>query len=329
MSGLDRPIVVLGAPRSGTTLLAETLLARHPDVAYWPEPVFVWRYGNAYRSHDVLGPEHATPRVKRYIRRRFAEYVEERGASRFLEKTPSNSLRVSFVREVLPEIRVVHVIRDGRDAARSTADEWGGPGQQALERRELREGGRLRQAWTGLATWLRLGERVDDLRSLLELPSYTGRFFGFLARHLLRTDRVPWGPRFPGLWRLRSTLSLLETCALQWMVCVETARSAGARMPDARYQEVRYEDLIARPRREMAALLAFLDMEATDDLLDGMADTVVERPVPAWPDRLAPDEVTAIEARVGATLQCLGYELSGPEPGRQAATTERGDDVAL
>lgn len=312
MSTLDRPIVVLGAPRSGTTLLAELVLARHPDVAYWPEPVFVWRYGNAYRLHDVLGPEHATPAIKTYIRRRFRDYVSEKGASRFLEKTPSNSLRVAFVREVLPEAKVVHVIRDGRDAARSTADEWSGPGQDALEYPELRRGGRIRQAWSGITTWLRLSQRVDDLRSLFELPAYTTRFLGFTARHLLRTDRVPWGPRFPGLWQLRGSLSLLETCAVQWMICVQMARSAGSEMSAEQYREVRYEDLVTTTREELTRLLHFLELDTPEALVDQMAGAVRDRPVPLWPDRLGENQVASVERQVGSMLECLGYERHTP-----------------
>ena len=37
-----RPVVILGAARSGTTLLGE-LLSRVPEVAYWVEPKSLWR----------------------------------------------------------------------------------------------------------------------------------------------------------------------------------------------------------------------------------------------------------------------------------------------
>lgn len=305
----DEPILVVGAARSGTTLVAERLLAPHDRIVYWPEPVFVWRYGNAYRATDVLGPEHARPEVKRYIRRRFRERREQGDGDLFLEKTPSNSLRLPFVLEVFPDARVIHVIRDGRDAARSTAQEWAGRGGQALEYEYLREGGRIGEVRSGLETWLRLGERVDDWRSLLELPAYTGRLVGFLARRLFKTSRIPWGPRFPGIWRMRGSLGLLDTCALQWDLCVRMARSAAVQMSPDRYLEIRYEDVVRAPGRVLEVLLGFLDLELTERRRTEIADQVVERDLPVWESRLDEAEVRSMERLVGDTLTELGYSL--------------------
>ena len=84
MSELQRPIIVLGAGRSGTTALAE-VLRHHPDVAVWEEPKHIWRFGHAYRPHDVLTAADATPRVKRYIRDQFTEFLRASGRTRFAE----------------------------------------------------------------------------------------------------------------------------------------------------------------------------------------------------------------------------------------------------
>lgn len=309
MAKWDEPILVVGAARSGTTLVAERLLAPHDRIVYWPEPVFVWRYGNAYRLTDVLIPEHARPEVKRYIRRRFRERREQGDGDRFMEKTPSNSLRLPFVLEVFPDARVIHVIRDGRDAARSAAQEWAGRGAQALEYRYLREGGRLGEVRSGLETWLRLGERVDDWRSFIELPAYSCRLVGFLARRIFKTSRIPWGPRFPGIWRMRGSLGLLDTCALQWDLCVRMARSAAVQMRPDRYLEVRYEDVVRAPGRVLEVLLGFLDLEMAEGLKGDIAGQVVDRDLPVWKRRLDEAEVRSIEGLVGDTLSELGYPL--------------------
>ena len=120
---LERPIIILGAGRSGTTALTE-VLRHHPDVAVWEEPKHIWRFGHAYRSHDVLTAADATPRVKRYIHEQFAAYLRDSGKARFIEKTPSNCFRVSFIRAVFPDALFVHVMRDGRAAVTSAMEQW-------------------------------------------------------------------------------------------------------------------------------------------------------------------------------------------------------------
>ncbi len=59
---LDRPIILIGSPRSGTSLLGR-LLAAHPDVAHWKEPRMVWITGNQHLPDDVLHEEHLTPEI--------------------------------------------------------------------------------------------------------------------------------------------------------------------------------------------------------------------------------------------------------------------------
>ena len=90
---LQSPIFILGAPRSGTAILADVLRS-HPDLAYVREPRFIWRHGNDGKS-DLLQPADARPEVIAHIRASFAGLVRSQGRSRLLEKLPSNSLRIS------------------------------------------------------------------------------------------------------------------------------------------------------------------------------------------------------------------------------------------
>ena len=133
---LDRPIIILGAARSGTTLLAE-LLSTHPDVAYWVEPKYIWRYGDPGAKSDVRLASAATPGVKRYIRKSFERFLGKSGKSRFMEKTPSNCFRVEFAHSVLPEARFVCLYRDGRDVAMSAAKKWTSPPERSALKRRL------------------------------------------------------------------------------------------------------------------------------------------------------------------------------------------------
>ena len=121
-TSLHQPIVVIGAPRSGTTFLGQ-LLRAHPAVCYLEEPRLTWRYGNDRKS-DMLRPDDARPAVCRYIRETFSKRVETSGKQRLAEKTPSNALRMGFVDRVLPGCRFVHITRHGIDSVISIHRHW-------------------------------------------------------------------------------------------------------------------------------------------------------------------------------------------------------------
>ena len=114
MTDLLKPICQVGVARSGTNLLGN-LLRHHEDLAFWPRPKYVWRHGNAWVPDDCLSVEHARPAVIRYIRKRFTSYVQAQGKSRFFENTQANVLGLPFVNAVLPDCKIIHIIRDGCD----------------------------------------------------------------------------------------------------------------------------------------------------------------------------------------------------------------------
>lgn len=306
---LDRPIVVLGAARSGTSMLAGQILALHPDIAYWSEPNFIWRYGAAYRRHDVRDGSDATPAVRGYIRARFREFVENRdGRTRFMEKTPSNCLRVPFVDAVLPDARIIHIVRDGRDVAISAAREWKGSGTPREERTgERPHSGSLRRAGRILEAQAQQPQRIRDLRSLLEAPAYLPRAVSAVGRRLTHSSRISWGPRFPGLAQTRRAMSLLETCAVQWDVSVRWARSACQAIPPQRVLDVRYEDLRRDPTTWMRRILEFTELDHDDASVADLAGRIDPPASRDWSVRLTASEIACLEARIGDTLAALGY----------------------
>jgi hypothetical protein len=189
----------------------------------------------------------ATPKVKSYIRRRFAEYVEEKGANRILVKSPADTLRVPFIREVFPECQIVHLLRDGRDVALSAQTEWQGKVGDALDSRERRQASFPVRLWKTAIATMRLSERVENARDVFELPAYTVRFVDFLVPMCTGSSQLPWGPRFPGIRFVHWRYSLLETCAIQWAVSVSMAKGGCAGLPADRYREVKYEAFIRDP----------------------------------------------------------------------------------
>ena len=110
--------IVLASPRSGTTILGE-VLGRHPQIAHWYEPYFVWENRFPKFDDDVRPAALATPKVTRYIRTEFARFRAKSNRPYILEKTPHNALKIPFVKVVFPNAKWIHLYRDGYDTAYS------------------------------------------------------------------------------------------------------------------------------------------------------------------------------------------------------------------
>lgn len=108
--------LIIGCARSGTSILGE-LLASHPQVAYLFEANKIWESvgPSADGSHRLLA-DRATPDVCRRLRRELRRHVRP-GTAIVVEKCPRNALRIPFLRAVFPQAKLIHIIRDGRDAA--------------------------------------------------------------------------------------------------------------------------------------------------------------------------------------------------------------------
>jgi len=282
---LDRPVVILGAARSGTTLVGD-LLSRHPDLAYWVEPKYVWQYGRPAAPDDVRTAREATPRIRAYIRSRFAQYVAARPGARFAEKTPSNCFRVPFVEAVLPDARYLHIVRDGRDAVFSALQKWSSPPVPDAMVRRL----------TSFEIPLR------------DLPSYGLQ----AARRVLRnpwtrSEWAVWGPRYPGISEDRARLPLLEVCATQWARSVAALRRDLARIPDERVVNVRFEELVADPGAVLGPVLRGLDLPAAPQLLRTARDQVRPERASSWTEH-DPAELDRVVRIIGSELEELGYE---------------------
>ncbi len=117
---LERPIFMIGCPRSGTTVAAD-IFARHPDVAHLSEAQEIW---DPRRHLDPEADHHwtaaaVTPADARRLHTRFEFHRRLRRKARFLNKNPRSSVRIDYIRAVFPDAVFLHVIRDGRAVAHS------------------------------------------------------------------------------------------------------------------------------------------------------------------------------------------------------------------
>lgn len=113
--------------------------------------------------------------------------------------------------------------------------------------------------------------------------------------------------------------------AAQWRTEIRAARRLGERVGQAHYLELRYEDLVADPDRELGRACAFAGLTFDPAMLRyaGEVDvsakphqqSLTRPPTPGlrdWRRELSPEEVGAFEAVAGDLLADLGYEVSSP-----------------
>ncbi|MFN2525858.1 MAG: sulfotransferase [Actinomycetota bacterium] len=126
---LERPVFIVGAPRSGSSLL-HSILVSSRQVGHWSgEAHEVWEaeHHPALRDWEsnVLEAADATPEVRARIRRQF--FLATGPRRRFLEKTPRNALRIPFIEAIFPDAFFIHLKRDGRDNVNSLINAWRTP----------------------------------------------------------------------------------------------------------------------------------------------------------------------------------------------------------
>jgi hypothetical protein len=116
---LRRPIFIIGAPRSGTTFLGNSL-GRLPQISYHFEP----RLTKA-AARCVYDGSWSARRGGAVFRLCYGTLLLAAldGGHRFAEKNPENSFLVPFLAAEFPDAQFVHIVRDGRDAAVSHAEQ--------------------------------------------------------------------------------------------------------------------------------------------------------------------------------------------------------------
>ncbi|MDE2250522.1 MAG: sulfotransferase [Gammaproteobacteria bacterium] len=112
----DRPVLVVGMPRSGTTLV-EQILASHPDVHGADELLFWNLAADQVRLAPVAGRAASIARLG-------AEYLGQLArhsplAARVVDKLPGNFENLGLIHAALPEAKLIHLERDPRDTCLS------------------------------------------------------------------------------------------------------------------------------------------------------------------------------------------------------------------
>ncbi|MEO6801286.1 MAG: sulfotransferase [Rhodanobacter sp.] len=245
----DRPVFIVSSPRSGSTLLFETL-AQAGGLYTIGQESHALIEGMAALNPGLLGYESnrltanaATPAVAQELRQRtWAELRDRDGAGpagapvRMLEKTPKNALRVPFLAQVFPQARFIYLYREPRQTFSSMIEAW--------------QSGRF--------------------RTYAELPGWEG---------------LPWSMLLVPGWRDLNGRSLQQIVAAQWEITTQTLLDDLSALPAGRCQVVHYDAFLVNPVSEVARLCENLDLtwdRALDKALPHSRYTVSEPAADKW-----------------------------------------------
>jgi tetratricopeptide (TPR) repeat protein len=114
----ERPVFIVGMPRSGTTL-AEQILASHPAIFGAGELAFWSTVPAAHQS-----PAHGAAAAAGIAADPAADYLRllkglSPDALRVIDKMPANFLRLGLIHEALPNARIIHMRRNPIDTCLS------------------------------------------------------------------------------------------------------------------------------------------------------------------------------------------------------------------
>jgi len=216
-SASARPVLIIGMPRSGTTL-AEQIIASHPAVFGAGELTF-WSNASksieSRRQDDTASDSPARTLAADYLRL-LAELSPD--SLRVVDKMPANFLSLGLIHEALPRARIIHMRRNPIDTCLSIYfQHFRGVHSYARDLDDLAQ---------YYAEYLRIMEhwrRILPAGAMLEVP-----YEGLVSeqeewtRKLLDFVGIPWDPRCINFHETdRSVMS-----ASKWQVRQRMSRSS-------------------------------------------------------------------------------------------------------
>jgi len=123
-STLVKPILIVGVPHSGTSVLSSTF-KNHPDIAMWTEAPEVWEpswaegVDSEYNRLVPMNEDDVTEMDIQRVTDAFFRYLKSQNKSRLMNKNPRNTVRINYMRKIFPDAKIIHIYRDGREVVNS------------------------------------------------------------------------------------------------------------------------------------------------------------------------------------------------------------------
>ncbi|OOY25882.1 hypothetical protein BMI91_05705 [Thioclava sediminum] len=303
----ERPILLVGAGRSGTNLIAMAL-GTSSELHNVYEQRYVWTHGMGRVTSDMRSPESATLATVGYIRRHFERQAQDLAEGvRLVDKTPANALRLDFCLRVFPEAKVINVIRNPFDNIASRIVELHKTGQEV-------EGGDTGGARDGRGAVL--ARRLRHFRDLVgrgnlpldRIPAAVADQLPEKVRILTKGGAARYAERVPGLREVAEAAGPVAALCFQWRELVRAARQQGTALDPDRYLEVSYESLVQAPAETGQRITDFVGLAAPGSVIDYFTANARPETVGNWRRRLTPRQIDEIRTRLAPEIAWLGID---------------------
>jgi len=221
---LQRPIIIVSTPRSGSTFLYE-ILEQAPGLfttgqeSHWLiEDIPGLAPPDRGWSSNRLAADDVTPERSEAIANEFYRQLRDRAGAkpgervRMLEKTPKNALRVPFFDAIWPDSIFIYLHRDVRDTLASMMEAWA----------------------------------CGAFRTYPDLPGWTG---------------YPWSLLLVPGWQQLVGRSLPEIVARQWATTTDILIDDLKTLPKPRLRVLSYESLRQSPQAVVEQLATSLGLQ--------------------------------------------------------------------
>lgn len=272
----DRPVIVLGCSRAGTTVVYKTL-SESPQLGtlqrethdFWME---LHPLAEKHWDTHALDASDASDRDRDHVSRYFYAWT---GRSRWVDKNNQNGLCVPYLRALFPDAVFVYVKRSPGDNLNSLIEGWGKPDKYST--------------WTD-----RFPARVA-----VDNGRYT-RWCFFLAEG----------------WRNYLDAPIEDVAAFQYQAINRAILDARAGVPGSQWVEVFYEDLVRDPVAGYRAIYEGCGLDFTAGVEDHCRavlskpyDVFGEIKLDKWKEGRNRERVERVLERVSPLAREMGYDL--------------------
>jgi hypothetical protein len=231
-------IFIIGAPRSGTTLLAK-LFDTTGNFAYLEEPNFIWKSAGNSENDEDEGRDLSLYKIQR-IRQRIIQAAQLDGDDILLEKTPSNCLRLHLLLAIFPEGKFIFIKRRRLDVISSMEKKWTREDDSNSSLLYGKENHRIAHS-----------QRMFKRFSMLKVSEWIGlipRILSEVSFLIIGRRRRFWGVRYRGWSKdVENNLSIQDMCGKQYDACNEAMEQFLGSEYKAKVYTLDYEEILSKP----------------------------------------------------------------------------------